>query len=108
MTKWQCPGCGDTKVCSQFEFRRVYNYRRIIKDSTHTVFSGLQKRGVTLEYKQTDDGQKVVDKYATCINWAQQERPTDLPEKSWLNVIDGPGYICVSCYNAWTSREVPA
>lgn len=108
MTEWQCPGCGDAQVCSQFEFRRIYNYHRIAKADTRTLFAGLQSRGVTLEHEETDEGEKVVDRYTTCVEWAQQGRPTDQPETHWLDVIDGPGYICGSCHHPWTNQEVPA
>jgi hypothetical protein len=107
MVGWECPDCGDTQVCSQFEFRRIYNYHRIAKDDARTLFTGLQSRGVTLQYQETDDGEDVVNRYATCIQWAQQDRPTDQSDTSWLSVIDGPGYICGSCHHPWTGQEVP-
>lgn len=91
MVGWNCPHCGESQVCSVFEFRAVYHYRAAIKDAGRRLINRLSERGVAV--RAGEDG---VD---AAVRWATQGRDAELT---------GPRYICANCRHPWTNREVPA
>jgi hypothetical protein len=97
MVGWQCPQCDDEQVCSVFEFRRIYNYRKLINLAGRRLTDELQSRGVVI---QNDE-----DAADAALRWVQQANPETVEDKQSVN---GPRYICPTCYQPWTKHEVPA
>lgn len=73
----KCPHCGEDQVTNRREFRRVYNWRAIIRDAGRQLRDDLAGRGV--DPQPAEDGEDMV--------------------KRWLRGdADGPGSLCANCH----------
>jgi hypothetical protein len=72
-----CPHCGDDQVTTREEFRRIYNWRAIVRDAGRQLWDALAGHGV--DPRPAEDGRDMV--------------------KRWLaGEADGPDALCANCY----------
>jgi hypothetical protein len=85
MNAWDCPGCQRPSVHSIFEFRRVYEWRRLV-DYRGTA-RALAEYDIMPGPRQDAEGLV----------------------KAWIRgeLDDAPQYVCVRCVTPFSGREVP-
>lgn len=61
MPGYTCPHCGDDQVTNRSEFRRVYNWRAIVRDTGHRLRDELAGHGV--DPRPANDGRHLVERW---------------------------------------------